>query len=456
MQSHFSHSKINSMIEGNRRLWWSILAGALLLHSPIFAQEESSGFWPQWRGPLSTGAAVSGNPPVNFSETQNLKWKIAIPGKGHATPVVWGDNIIVQTAVDTNEKSGLKKDSEGQNQGPMAANQTVNVHEFRVILVDRNTGKIQWQTTVAREVPLEGTHELGSWASNSPCTDGEFIYAYFGSRGIHCLDFKGNIIWQKDFGQLEKHMSFGEGETPFLYKDRLFILWDHNGESFIVALDSKTGKEIWRKDRDEGTSWSTPLVVEVDGRAQVVTSATNQVRSYDYETGEIIWTSTGMTRNVIPNPVYADGILYVMSGFRGSALQAIDIAKAKGDITGTPAILWTYNQDTPYTPNPLLMDGRLYFLRVNNGFLTCLDAKTGEVAYAKEKLEGINTLFSSPTGVHNRIYIAAKNTVLVLKAGAKLETLATNTLDDDFHASPVVVGNELILRGFNSLYCFSE
>jgi len=444
------------MKSGTRQLPWLVLVSVLLLHSPIFAQDESAGYWAQWRGPLSTGAAVRGNPPVNFSETQNLKWKTAIPGKGHATPVVWGDKIILQTAVATAEKGVVKKESDGQRPGPMAANQTEFIHEFRVIQVDRNTGKILWQTTVAREVPLEGTHELGSWASNSPSTDGEFIYAYFGSRGIHCLDFDGNIIWQKDFGQLEKHMSFGEGETPFLYKDRLFILWDHNGESFIVALDRKTGEEIWRRERDEVTSWSTPLVVEVNGRAQVVTSAPNQVRSYDYETGEIIWTSTGMTRNVIPNPVYADGILYVMSGFRGSALQAIDIERAKGDITGTPAILWTYNQDTPYTPNPLLMDGKLYFLRVNNGFMTCLDAKTGEVFYAKEKLEGISTLFSSPTGADGRIYIAAKNTVLVIKAGTRLEVLAANSVDDDFHASPVVVGNELILRGFNSLYCFSE
>lgn len=445
------------MKSGTRQILWFVLAYALLMHSPIFAQDESAGFWPQWRGPMATGAAVKGNPPVQFSETQNLKWKTAIPGKGHATPVVWGDKIIVQTAVATGEKAtAASGGAQSQGGGPMAATQTEYIHEFRVVLVDRGTGKIIWQTTVARELPLEGTHELGSWASNSPCTDGEFIYAYFGSRGIHCLDFEGNIVWQKDFGQLEKHMSFGEGESPFLYKDRLFILWDHNGDSFIVALDKKTGREVWKADRDEGTSWSTPLVVEVNGRPQVITSATNQVRSYDYESGDIIWTSTGMTRNVIPNPVHAGGILYVMSGFRGSALQAIDLSRAKGEINGTPAILWTYDQDTPYTPNPLLMDGKLYFLRVNNGFLTCLDAKTGEVVYAKEKLEGISTLFSSPTGVNDRIYIAAKNTVLVVKAGARLETLATNTLDDDFHASPVVVGNELILRGFSSLYCFSE
>lgn len=416
------------------------------------------GNWPQWRGPMHTGAAPLGQPPVEFSETQNLKWKTVIPGKGHATPIVWGDKIILATSVPTEEKatSGSTGGQQGETAGPMGAMRSEFIHEYRVLLIDRHDGKILWEKSVAREMPQEGTHELGSWASNSPCTDGELIFAYFGSRGIHCLDFNGNILWQKDFGQLNKHMSFGEGESPYLYKERLFIQWDHNGESFLVALNKKTGKELWRAAREEITSWATPLVIEVNGRAQVVTSAPNQVRSYDAETGELLWTATGMTRNTIPNPVYGDGILYLASGFRGSALMAIDPSKAKGDITGSEAILWSYNQDTPYTPNLLLMNERLYFLRVNNGFLTCLDAKTGEVIYSKEKLEGISTLFSSPTGADGKIYIASKGVVLVLKAGDHFELLASNPLDDDFHASPVIVGRDLILRGFNSLYCFSE
>jgi outer membrane protein assembly factor BamB len=309
---------------------------------------------------------------------------------------------------------------------------------------------------VAKEKPEEGTHEFGSWASNSPCTDGQYIYAYFGSRGIYCLDFKGNIIWQKDFGQQNKHMNFGEGDSPYLHKDRVFVQWDHNGESFMAALDKNSGKEIWRSKRDEVSSWSTPLAIEVNGKIQVVTNATNQIRTYDYETGEILWTGTGMTRNAIPCPVFTDGILYLMSGFRGSALQAIDPAKAKGDITGTGAILWTYNQDTPYTPSPLLMNGRLYFLRANNGFMTCLDAKSGKVIYSSQKTEGISQLFSSPTGVGDRIYMVSKNRALVLKAGDTFQILASHSLEDDFIASPVIVDDELLLRGFHYLYCFSE
>lgn len=421
----------------------------------ISAQQNASDFWAQWRGPLGTGAALRGNPPIHFSETQNLKWKVEIPGKGHATPLVWEDKVIILTAVPTTEKGN--RDANENADHPMTPQTTEYIHEFRVILINRSNGETIWEKTVARELPLEGTHELGSWASNSPCTDGENIYAYFGSRGLYCLDFEGNLLWQRDFGQSNKHMSFGEGDSPYLHGERIFVLWDHQGECFLYSIDAKSGKDVWVAKRDEITSWSTPLVVDVNGKLQVITSATNQVRSYDYETGEVLWFGTGMTRNVIPNPVYADGILYLASGFRGSALMAVDIARANGDITGSDAILWTYNQDTPYTPNLLLMDGKLYFLRVNNGFLTCLDAKTGNVVYAREKLDGVSTLFSSPTGAAGRIYIASKDQVLVIKGGGdKPEVLAKNLLDDDFHASPVVVGNDLIIRGFKSLYCFSE
>lgn len=437
----------------------TILSFVLLLfcfnRQAIAQESEVTSNWPQWRGPLGTGVALKGNPPTDFNETKNMKWKTEIPGKGHATPIVWGNKIVVLTAVATNEKIEAKESEPSEGQQRMSGTKTDAVHEYRVVLVNRENGEIEWQTTVARELPQESTHELGSWASNSPCTDGEFIYAYFGSRGLFCLDFTGKIIWERDFGQLQKHMSFGEGESPFLYKDRIFILWDHEGESIIYAIDKKTGKDIWKKDRDERTSWSTPFVVEVNGKPQVITSATNQVRSYDYETGEIIWTSTGLTRNVIPNPVYENGILYVMSGFRGSAMQAIDLARAKGDIAGTDAILWTYAENTPYTPNPVLMNGRLYFMRVNNGYLSCLDAKTGSVIYSNQKLDGISTIFSSPTAVNDRIFIAADKICLVIKAGDQFEVLASNELDDNFHASPVIIGDDLILRGFKSLYCFS-
>jgi len=427
----------------------------LLTNLSSHSQESYNDFWPQWRGPLGTGAAVNGNPPIEFNETKNLKWKTEIPGMGHATPIVWENKIIVQTAVET-DKKGSVESSDSEGGGWMNPTSTEFLHDFKVYCVDRNSGKISWERTVTSELPLENTHELGSWASNSPATDGEHIYAYFGSRGLYCLDFNGNILWKRDFGQMEKRASFGEGASPFVYKDRIFILWDHEGDSWMYCLDKNTGEDIWKVRRDERTSWSTPLVVEANGNTQVITSATNAVRSYNFENGDLLWSATGMTGNVIPVPMVSDNILYVMSGFRGSALQAIDLSKAAGDITDTDAILWEYNQDTPYTPCGVLMNNKLYFLRVNNGALTCLNAKTGTPYYSKERLEDISTLFSSPTGVDDRLYIAAKDICLVVSAGEKPEILSANKLEDNFHASPVIVENQLILRGFKSLYCFEE
>lgn len=420
------------------------------------AQEGSSN-WPNWRGPDYNGVAEKTSPPDEFGETKNLKWKAAIPGLGNATPIVWNDQIVVLTAIPSEKQPSQEEEAlqEGKRMGP-PSNGTDKVHQFTVISYDKNTGAINWQTIVKEELPLERTHELGTWASNSPVTDGEYIYAYFGSRGLFCLDFEGNILWERDWGQMEKKMSFGEGSSPAIYKNRIAVLWDHEGDSFITVLDTKTGEDVWKKDRDEATSWSTPLILEVNGRAQLITSATSKTRSYDLETGEIIWEGTGMTSNVIPHPVYEDGILYLMSGYRGNALQAIDIDRAKGDITGTDVILWEYNQDTPYTPSPVLKDGYLYFLRANNGFLTCLDAKTGEVKYSKENVEGISSLFSSPTWADGKLYIAGKENVSVVKAGPVFELISQNPLDDTFHASPVIIGNNLFLRGQKSLYCFSE
>lgn len=431
----------------------------LAVFSQIVNAQEIKGVsennWPQWRGPSETGAAPFGNPPVEFSETKNLKWKTEIPGKGHATPIIRDDQIIVLTAVATDKKPAEGEvTQESGRLGPPSSG-TEFIHKFQVISVDRKTGKIQWARTVKEEIPQERTHTLGSWASNSPVTDGENIYAFFGSRGLYCLDFKGNILWERDFGQMNIVMSFGEGSSPSVYRDKIIIVWDHEGPSFIAALDKMTGKDVWKVDRDEKTSWASPLIVEVNGKAQVITAATGKVRSYDFETGELVWECTGLTRNVIPNPVFADGILYVMSGYRGNALLAINLAKAKGTITDTDAILWKYGQDTPYTPSPVLMDGRLYFLKANNGSISCLDAKDGKVNYTNQILEGITNIYSSPTGAGGYLYIAADGVVDVIRAGSEFALLSSNKLDDTFHASPVVIGNNLYLRGFRSLYCFS-
>ena len=415
--------------------------------------------WTHWRGPYETGVAPAGDPPIEWSETQHIKWKSEIPGIGHATPIIWKDQMILLTAIQT-DKQAKQGEGSADEEGAdwMNPKSTDFIHQFAVISVDRTTGKIQWQTVVREELPYSRTHEFGSWASNSPVTDGERIYAYFGSHGLYCLSLEGEILWERDFGRMEKVMSFGEGSSPYLYKDKLVILRDHQGQSTIHVLDKISGLILWEADRDEVSSWSTPTVVEFEGTAQLITAATNKVRSYDIANGKLLWECGGLTRNVIPSPMYLDGKVYVMSGYRGNALLVIDLDKASGDMTGSDAFVWSYDESTtPYTPSPVLMDGRLYFLKANNGYLSCLDAKDGTVYYESEKLEGIKNIFTSPVGVKDRLYVVGTNGVTsVVKAGEEFEVLAENTLEDEFFAYPIVLGNDLYIRGVKAMYCISE
>ena len=421
----------------------------LLLSTAIFAQDNLSDYannWPQWRGPLGTGSAPSGNPPVEWSEQQNIRWKTRLPGTGFSTPAVWGNDIFLTAAIST----------EVVGSSGMSVKYTKPV-KFMVVAIDRVSGKIKWERLVREEIPHEGINPTSAWAASSPCTDGERVYAFFGSRGLYCFTTEGDLLWEKDFGDMSIKMEFGEGCSPALYKDRLIINWDHEGQSFITALDSVTGKEIWKKNRNENTSWATPLVVEVAGQAQIIQCATNHVRSYNLATGDLIWEDDGLTVNAIPSPVAANGVVYVTSGFRGNALRAIRLAGAKGDISDSSAILWSYDQDTSYTPSPLLLGDLLYFLKSNNGILTCLDVSTGKPHYSNQRLEGISGVYSSPVGVQDRVYVLGRGGVtLTLRHGPEFTVMATSTLDDKFDASPVIVGDELFLRGYQYLYCIAE
>ncbi|MFB3040735.1 MAG: PQQ-binding-like beta-propeller repeat protein [Candidatus Poribacteria bacterium] len=420
--------------------------------------EDSQKYWPTWRGPGTTGVSPLGNPPIKWSEDQNIRWKIEIPGKGLASPIVWRNTVFVLTAIETDKQVEPQEKSEPQRRGrrgPPNINTTI-IHKFVIFAINRQDGSILWQRTVREELPHEGTHPTGSWASNSPVTDGEHVYAYFGSRGLYCFDMQGNLQWEKDLGEMTIKLGFGEGSSPVLYGEVIVINWDHEGQSFIAALDKNTGKEVWKVDRDERTSWSTPIVVGHDGKPQVIISATDRTRSYELTTGNLIWECRGMTLNAIPTPVAANGMVYLTSGFRGNALQAIRLASAKGDITDSEAIVWEYDRDTPYVPSPLLYGNRLYFLKRNNGILSCFNAETGEAHYGPQRLEGIDEVYASPVGASHRVYLVGRNgTAVVVKDGPTFEVLAENVLDDGFDASPAIVDREIYLRGHKYLYCIA-
>jgi outer membrane protein assembly factor BamB len=420
------------------------LAAAAFLATTLAAQPTSS--WPQWRGPLATGVSPTATPPIEWSEEKNVRWKVEIPGRGSGTPIVWGDRVFILTAVPAATEIGSSH----------VASRAKN--RYTVLAIDRKTGKTVWEQTAREEEPHEGTHnQFGTYASSSAVTDGEVLIASFESRGFFAYDLTGKKLWELDLGDKKMRSEFGEGTTPALYKDRIFIVWDHQGESFVVALDKKTGKELWRTKRDEIDSWATPLVVEANGRAQVVTSGMRRVRSYDAQTGELVWETAGLTMNPIPSPVFGDGIVYLTSGFRGNSLKAVRIADAKGDITGTPAVAWTFERDTPYVPSPLLYDGILYFLKGNTGVLSAFDAKSGKPHYQLQRVEATPNVFASPVGADGKVIILGQDGgAAVLKHGPTYELLASNKLDDKFDASPALVDGEMFLRGYRYLYCVAQ
>lgn len=592
------------------------------------AAEQS---WPQWRGPLQTGAAPEADPPMKWSESENIGWKLKLPGSGSATPIVWGNSIFVQTAIPTGKKGEPAKvdapttpppqsrpdgpggrdgfgpgnilaerliaDGDKNNDKKLSKDELVTVaggwfekldpdkagklnreqfasqfgsltaqpppgnsdggepggpgggrgnrgsgrfmapglfdatdsdkngtltkdeftqsfakwftewdkdksgnldanhlreglnaalprpqfggpggpgrggpgrgrggvekptelYQFAVLCVDAATGKIAWQKTAREEVPHEGFHqEEGSFAAPSGVTDGKHYFAFFGSRGLYSYDFQGKQEWSKDLGKMRIAMGFGEGSSLAIHKDVLVVKWDNEDGSFITAIDKNSGKTLWQENRDEGTSWSSPLIVEHNGRAEVITSATRKIRSYELNSGKILWECGGLTRNVIPTPVADTERVYCMSGFMGNSLIAIKLG-GSGDLTGSDSIAWTYKKSTPYVPSPLLSNGKLYFLAGNNGVISYLDAATGKVLVDAERLEGLSGSYVSPIAAGGRIYIAGRNgSTVVLKQSDNVEILATNHLDDRFDASPVAFGKNLLLRGRENLYLIAQ
>ncbi len=431
-----------------------ILLGVVALSCVAFvaSANDATGYWPQWRGPANDGMAP-GDVPLRWSATENVKWKAAVPGRGHSSPVIWGNRIFLTTAVPTAEATSASPEQRRTS----AAGRQQPEQRFDVLCIDRISGKLLWQRTVKTAVPHEGFHsQYGSFASNSPVTDGRNIYAFFGSRGVYCLTMDGKPVWEKDLGvQMKMVMQFGEGTAAVLDGDTLILNFDHEAGSFIVALDKNSGKQLWRTPRDEVSGWAAPLVVEYEGRKYVVVSATKKVRCYDLKTGDVVWECAGLGRNPIPAPVYANGIVYVMSGYRDPNLMAIRMGR-KGELTGTDAILWSTTRGLSYTPSPVLHDNHLYFL-TDQAMLSCFNATNGTPYYQQVRLPKPYNFKSSPIGVNGRLYMASEEgDVIVVRMGDKFEVLATNTMPDEFFiATPAVAAGELFLRGRNTLYCIS-
>ncbi len=414
--------------------------------------KDSLANWPQWRGPLATGAAPDADPPLTWDEKTNVLWKTPIPGKGSATPIVWGDRVFVVTAVDTGKPATAADIPKEDPRFDKKTQAPTTYYQFLVICLDRKTGKVLWQRTATEQVPHEGIHPTHSYAAGSPTTDGKSLYVSFGSRGVYCYDLDGDLKWKRDLGRLNTRLGWGEAVTPTVHGDTLVVNVDQEADSFLVVLDARTGKERWRVERDEVTTWATPLVVDFKGRTQVIISATKKIRSYDLATGKVLWECGGMTVNVIPSPIARDGVVYCLSGYKGSMGLALPL-DATGDITDSDKIIWRVKQGTPYVPSPLLVGDRLYFTQRNEPLLSSVDVKTGKVILDRERLPGLKELYASPAAAAGRIYVTGRDgTTLVLAQGDALKVLATNRLDDPIDASPAVVGKQIFLRGEKFVY----
>jgi outer membrane protein assembly factor BamB len=429
-----------------------------LFHTPAPSEPANSkalDYWPQWRGPLATGVAPNANPPIEWNDKKNIRWKVELPGKGHSTPIVWRDFIFLTTAIPHGEAVRPRLPARpGAHDNLLLTYE----HEFAVLAVNRRDGKILWQRTVHKELPHEAGHVTGSLASNSPVTDGELVFAFFGSRGLYCLDTSGKLLWQKHLGEMHSKHGHGEGSSPALYGDTLVVNWDQESDSFVVALDKRSGKERWKMPRPEDTSWATPIIVQHGGKPQVVISGTNRIRGYDLAGGAVLWECGGLSSNVVASPVSANGVVYAGSSYDTRALLAIRLDGARGDITGSRQVLWSRKRGTPYVPSPLLYGDSLYTLQHYQGIVSRLDVKTGEDQGGPFRLGAIGNVYASPVGAAGRIYITSRDGVTqVISHGDKTpRNLAVNRLDDTISASAALAGRELFLRGERYLYCIAE
>jgi len=424
---------------------------------PVVSDVDPKGIhWHQWRGPEANGVGRTAKPPIEWSEDKNIKWKVAIDGKGNASPIVWGDRVFILTAINTGRVDPKRPKPEDQPKRVFGITHPNTFYKFEVMCLDRNTGKEIWRQTASEHVPHEGTHNDADFASASPTTDGECLYCWFGSAGFYCYDLNGKKLWERDLGKAYVGASLGEGCSPVVHNGRVVIVRDQARQSAIEVLDAKTGDTLWKKERDEPNAWATPRIIEHSGKTQVITAASKLVRSYDLDTGDIIWQCSGLTGNVTPCPVVDGDVVYCMSGYQGYSLLALPLG-AKGDISGSDSIIWSINKGTPYVPSPVLYDGLLYFTQSNQGILTAVDSENGNTVIERTRLPGISNVYSSPVGADGRVYFTGRNgTTLVIKHSGKLEVLATNKLDDEFNTSPAVVGTQLFLRGRKSLYCIQD
>lgn len=433
-----------------------LLLGAMPFCGFLDPQDDAAGPWSGWRGPDGSGHAREADPPIRWSETENLLWKRALPGHGKSTPILVGERLFLLAAEPCGEASAEELAKRVAFEGQLTEAPKEKLR-FLVLAFDAESGEELWRRAVAERLPVAGAHDTNGYASHSPVADARRVYASFGSHGVYALDAAtGERLWWRELGPQRMRRGWGEGASPALHGETLLVPADQEQGSCLWALDTRSGEPRWKSARDEPSTWTTPLVVDAGGATQVILNGTNAVRAYDLATGAELWRCGGQTVNAIPC-VVSDGVrAFATSGYQGAACFALPLDR-RGDLRAQPdGVLWSHARGTPYVPSPLLVDGRLYFLAANAGLLSCLDASTGEVLLDRERLE-LASVYASPLAAGGRLYVLGRDgTCVVLRHGERLEVLATNQLEGGFDASPVAVGRTLYLRSERHLYALRE
>ena len=425
----------------------------------LLARTVSAGNWPQWRGPDGSGISTEKNLPSEWSPTKNIKWKTPIEGRSHSSPIVWGNRIFLTTAVEGAEVAGakaVKHQIDGKDfihPDSVGANKK---HTFKVIALDRDSGKMVWQSTAWEGTPYDDRHRKSSYAASTPATDGKMVYAFFGTEGLYAYDFKGKLVWKAQLGNIGT-LGMGAATSPILFDNFVIVQADEENAtaSFIVALDKKTGKEVWKTPRKIQVSWCTPLLVRTATRTELITSGTENVIAYDPATGKELWRHKGLESNAIPSPVANSEMAYLVAGFPTKITYAIRLGQ-NGDLTGTPNVPWKYEKGTAYVPSPILYGDYLY-LTTDRGILTALGAKTGEVKYEGGRIPIPATFTASPVAYEGKILMTSEDgDTFMIKAGPKHEILGTNSVGEAVYASPAIADGRIFIRGEKNLYCIGS
>ena len=437
------------------------LCAILLLHAAIERGIAEEANWPQFRGPQSSGVADHEGLPVTWSDTKNVAWRTDVSGLGWSSPIVWGNQVFLTAVIDTGISPEPRKGLYlgGEQKQPSDAEHIWNVYSY-----DLETGELLWEQTVHRGKPSFTRHIKNSYASATPATDGERVYAYFGNVGLFCLSVSGEPLWQVELGPYKTRLGWGTGASPVVHEGRVYLCNDNEEESYLLALDARTGDEIWRVPRDEQSTWSTPLVWNNELRTEIVAPGTNRFRSYDLE-GELLWEIGGGSGTTICTPSTAHGLVYVGSGYlmdRNRPVYAIRPG-ASGDISldeeqdANEHVAWAQAQAAPYNTSPLVFGDYVYVCK-DQGIMACYDAHTGEVMYEKKRMPD-RQFTASPWGYGEHVFcLSESGRTFVLKAGPEFEIVATNELGEDVMslASPAMVGDRLLIRTANSLFCIQE